>query len=215
MPPARPHQDASADAARLATIAITALAAIIDARPALLTAPNAPAITIDRGERTSLTAPAMLGQGLHLIAAPWAPAPAAPGWLAAMTTTRSARITGPDRQPHYDGTLAPPAGWRELAAAARQVELLTGIDGLDAIADGASLEESPRGRGRRRAPNRRHHPRQDHPPHPARLTTTSSPTPSPPPNGHPASPGKVPRNDAGAPTAANPHLMAPAPADRR
>jgi hypothetical protein len=78
----------------------------------------------------------MLSQGLHLIAAPWEPAPAAPGWLA-VTGPCAVRVTGPDGEPHYDGTLAPPPGWRELVAVGRKVELLTGVDGLAAIAAGA------------------------------------------------------------------------------
>jgi len=122
----------------LATVGMTALAAVIGRRPVLMTELAAPAFAVDRGERTDLTAGAMLSQGLHLIAAPWEPAPAAPGWLAVMTAARAVRVTGPDGQPHYDGTLAPPPGWRELVAARRQVELLTGVDGLDAIAAGAA-----------------------------------------------------------------------------
>jgi hypothetical protein len=121
---------------------MTALAAVVDGRPVLMTELAAPAFTAGRGERTDLAASAMLSQGLHLIAAPWEPAPAAPGWLAVMTAARAVRVTGPDGQPHYDGTLAPPCGWRELVAADRQVELLTGVDGLDAIAAGADAAEA-------------------------------------------------------------------------
>jgi hypothetical protein len=122
---------------RLAAVGMTALAAVVAGRPVLMTELTAPAFTVDRGERTDLAAGAMLSQGLHLIAAPWEPAPAAPGWLAAVTGPRAVRVTGPDGEPHYDGTLAPPPGWRQLVAAARKVELLTGVDGLAAIAAGA------------------------------------------------------------------------------
>lgn len=120
-----------------ATVGMTALAAVVGGRPVLLTELQAPAFTVGRGEVTDLTASVMLSQGLHLIAAPWEPAPAAPGWLAVLAASRAVRVTGPDSEPHYDGTLAAPPGWRELVTAARRVELLTGVAGLAAIAAGA------------------------------------------------------------------------------
>jgi hypothetical protein len=88
------------------------------------------------GEQVDPVIAGLLGSGLHLLATAGRRPPAAPDWSVQLPSPFGAVILEPSRELFYDGELVQPGLWREIVSTRGEVELLSGVIGLDAVGPG-------------------------------------------------------------------------------